>query len=184
MRKRSSTLFYAIIGVFLTTAAVTLLGVTGVVNVDPDYLNPLFTLLIVEVIAAVITLFKTTDWFGSEGSTAAVNQITGDWWQMLGVGVVKFVRSAGREGSKDATGWFTAGDIEQGVVSSRVKVEYHRAPPEDVEIMDSGDRKDQQAFVTSVYSRWSSLAVEPSDTEVAGAPSLLVRSPSSMPPKR
>lgn len=54
------TLFWLFIGIFAVTAAITLLGITGVIKtIKEKYLNSLFTALIMEVIAAIILMFQT-----------------------------------------------------------------------------------------------------------------------------
>ncbi len=59
-------LFWTFIGIFSITAIITLLGITGVLkSIKERYLNVLFTSLILEVVAAVLILFKSTD-FSSE----------------------------------------------------------------------------------------------------------------------
>jgi hypothetical protein len=79
MRNARALLFYSVIGIFLATAALTLLGIAGVVAIPERFLQVLFTALVVELVAAVISLFKATDWFGDErGSKAA----EGGWWQL------------------------------------------------------------------------------------------------------
>lgn len=55
-------LFWTFIGIFSITAIITLLGITGVLkSIKERYLNVLFTSLILEVVAAVLILFKSTD---------------------------------------------------------------------------------------------------------------------------
>ncbi len=56
-------LFYTFITVFGATAVITLLGLVNLIDIDPNYLEKLFYLLIAEVIAPVIALFKKTDFF-------------------------------------------------------------------------------------------------------------------------
>lgn len=57
------TLFFTFILLFVATATITLLGLINLINIDSEYLEKLFYLLIVEVISPVIVLFKTTDFF-------------------------------------------------------------------------------------------------------------------------
>lgn len=54
-------LFYAFLAIFVATAAVTLLGITGVVAIDEFYLRGLFAALLLELVAVVIGLFR--NWF-------------------------------------------------------------------------------------------------------------------------
>lgn len=56
-------LFYTFLGIFIATAAVTLLGVTKLISIEKFYLRTLFAALIVELIGAVIVLFRRTDFF-------------------------------------------------------------------------------------------------------------------------
>lgn len=88
MRSAQSALFYSVIGIFVATATITILGVAGIISIDDKYLTPLFTALLIELVAAVIGLFKATDWFGRSSLSDSVNVVAGDWWQ--------FVRSGGQ----------------------------------------------------------------------------------------
>ncbi|MCI4650377.1 hypothetical protein [Phaeodactylibacter sp.] len=55
-------LFWIFIIIFSLTAIITLLGITGVIKtIKENYLNALFTALILEVVAAVVLLFQNTD---------------------------------------------------------------------------------------------------------------------------
>lgn len=55
-------LFWIFIVIFSLTAIITLLGITGVIKtIKTKYLNALFTALIIEVIGAVIGIFKGID---------------------------------------------------------------------------------------------------------------------------
>lgn len=55
-------LIWIFFGIFSVTAIITLLGITGVIKTIKDkYLNALFTALILEVVAAVIGVFKGID---------------------------------------------------------------------------------------------------------------------------
>lgn len=82
MKSGRAILFYAVIAIFVATAVITLLGVINVVAIDDKYLNALFGVLIVELAASVVGLFKATDWFG-QNEESAVADIGGDWWQFL-----------------------------------------------------------------------------------------------------
>jgi len=57
-RELARTLFWTFLGIFVVTAAVTLLGVTSVVTVPKTYLTALFTALILEVVGSIIALFR------------------------------------------------------------------------------------------------------------------------------
>jgi hypothetical protein len=79
-------LFGTFLVVFGATALVTLLGIAGPLSIREEYLNKLFYLLIVEVIASVVALFKKTDFFGNQPAlppnknfivSASVSQGTG-----------------------------------------------------------------------------------------------------------
>jgi hypothetical protein len=55
-------LFWIFIIIFSLTAIITLLGITGVIKtIKENYLNALFTALILEVVAAVVLLFQNTN---------------------------------------------------------------------------------------------------------------------------
>jgi len=58
-----SALFYTFLAIFVATAAVTLLGITGVVAIDDFYLKGLFGALLLELVGAVIGLYKATPFF-------------------------------------------------------------------------------------------------------------------------
>lgn len=60
------TLFYTFIFVFAATAIITLLGLIKAIPIEQAYLEKLFYLLIAEVIAPVIALFKKTNFFDEE----------------------------------------------------------------------------------------------------------------------
>jgi len=59
-------LFYTVLAVFAATAIVTLLGVTGYISVDPTILKGLVGALLVESAAAIVGLFKATDFFSTD----------------------------------------------------------------------------------------------------------------------
>ncbi len=55
-------LFWIFIAIFSITAIITLLGITGVIKtIKENYLNALFTALILEVVVAVVLLFRNAD---------------------------------------------------------------------------------------------------------------------------
>ncbi len=67
------TLFWLFVGIFAVTAAITLLGITGVIkNIKEKYLNTLFTALILEVVAAVVLLFQGFNFDEREINLASV----------------------------------------------------------------------------------------------------------------
>lgn len=55
--------FYVFLWIFAITALVTLLGVSGIVKIDPTYLNYLFGSLLLELVATMIALFRSTKFF-------------------------------------------------------------------------------------------------------------------------
>ena len=60
------TLFYTFIAIFIATAIITLWGLLNKDLIDPVYLEKLFYLLIAEIIAPVIALFKNTKFFNED----------------------------------------------------------------------------------------------------------------------
>ena len=59
-------LFIVFILVFVFTAAITLLGILGVIQIEKTYLNTLFAALIVELIGAVMALYRSADFFKAD----------------------------------------------------------------------------------------------------------------------
>lgn len=59
-------LFFTFWTIFVATAFITLLGITEVITIKDGYLGPLFGALIIELIGAVISLFRKADFFGSK----------------------------------------------------------------------------------------------------------------------
>ncbi|MCW3786004.1 hypothetical protein [Plebeiibacterium sediminum] len=58
----AKVLFIVFISIFTITAVITLLGITNLIKgIREKYLTPLFTALILEVVAAVVLLFKNQD---------------------------------------------------------------------------------------------------------------------------
>ena len=60
---RMDILFLSFIVIFVATAIVTLLGVTGVIHIDADLLNKLVLAFLVELAGAVIGLYKQAKFF-------------------------------------------------------------------------------------------------------------------------
>lgn len=60
---REAMLFYTFITIFIATAAVTLLGVVGVISIPEPQLSVLVGALLVELAAAVVALYRRTDFF-------------------------------------------------------------------------------------------------------------------------
>jgi len=56
-------LFYSFLIIFVATAIVTLLGLTGHLRIKPGFLKALVTSLILELAVSVIALYKATDFF-------------------------------------------------------------------------------------------------------------------------
>ena len=56
-------LFYTFLLIFIMTACVTLLGVINVLKIKESYLDVLFGTLVIEIVASVIALFKSTNFF-------------------------------------------------------------------------------------------------------------------------
>jgi len=61
---RKDILFSVFISVFCVFALIAVLGVLKLVSIDAFYLNALFSAIILDLIAAVIFVFKNTDFFG------------------------------------------------------------------------------------------------------------------------
>lgn len=59
-------LFYTFLGIFVATAIVTLLGITKVLIIDDKYLMPLVTALLIELVGAVVAMYKGTNFFDDE----------------------------------------------------------------------------------------------------------------------
>jgi len=86
MRINRAVLFYSVIGIFVATAVLTLMGLIGKVSIAEQYLKPLFTTLIIQLVAVVIGLFKMTDWFGTEWEPWVGELVIGEWWQYVRLG--------------------------------------------------------------------------------------------------
>lgn len=61
MQWMQSTLFIVVVLIFAATAVITLMGVSGKIQVEKHYLNLLVAGLLIEVAAAVVFLFKSID---------------------------------------------------------------------------------------------------------------------------
>ena len=76
-----NALFYTFLAIFAATAAVTLLGITGVVAIDDFYLKGLFGALLIELVGAVIALYRATPFFQAKPDkvplTARIDQPRG-----------------------------------------------------------------------------------------------------------
>ncbi|AJQ92755.1 hypothetical protein [Gynuella sunshinyii] len=62
---RESWLFYVVLFIFTVTAIVTLLGIIQKLSIKEQYLNKLFTTLVLELVTAVIYMFSQTDFFSN-----------------------------------------------------------------------------------------------------------------------
>ena len=69
--------FWIILLQFSASFVVTILGVIGKVQISPGILNSLVTVLILEQAAAVIGLFKKTDFFGT------IESLSDESWSLL-----------------------------------------------------------------------------------------------------
>lgn len=56
-------LFYTILSIFVATAILTLLGISKKIEIEDKYLSGLYKALLLELIAAVLFLFASTDFF-------------------------------------------------------------------------------------------------------------------------
>ncbi len=56
-------LFYTFLAIFAATAVITLLGITGVLRIERAYLTTLLTASLVELAAALIAIFRRTEFF-------------------------------------------------------------------------------------------------------------------------
>lgn len=66
---KKDVLFYTFVGIFVSTAVITLLGIINVVEIREGYLNTLVGVLIVELVGAVIAMFRGVDFFSDDGAT-------------------------------------------------------------------------------------------------------------------
>jgi hypothetical protein len=58
-----AALFFVILAIFAATATITLLGVIGQIQIVGNYLGALFTALILELVGAVIAMFRAARFF-------------------------------------------------------------------------------------------------------------------------
>src|SRR5205085_9045536 len=59
-------LFYTVLAVFIVTSLVTLMGVTGCIVIPEKYLDKLIWAFLVQLAAAVFSLFRKADFFSEE----------------------------------------------------------------------------------------------------------------------
>lgn len=97
-----TTLFVTFLAIFVATAVLTLLAIAGVVHIDEGYLKALFASLILEIVAAMLALFRSASFFsGDDGAEA--QRIVGAWCQFVrnkpGVALsLVHVRTTGKAG--------------------------------------------------------------------------------------
>jgi len=65
-QQMKTALFVLFLSILAATAIITLLGVLEVIKIKESFLTALFTSLLIELVAAVIALFKKTSFFGDE----------------------------------------------------------------------------------------------------------------------
>ena len=70
---REAVLFYSFMAIFIVTAIVTLLGVTGAVTIPETQLNMLLGAFLVELAGAVVGLYRRTDFFGRSADNLATS---------------------------------------------------------------------------------------------------------------
>jgi hypothetical protein len=80
---KTTVLFYTFLGVFVLTAIVTLLGVLGIVSIQPTHLSLLLSAFLIELAAAVVGLFKRTDFSVKESSISATLSFAVDSFDRL-----------------------------------------------------------------------------------------------------
>lgn len=83
MKYARESLFYSVIVIFVITAVITLCGVADLITIKSGYLDVLFSALVIELVAAVIGLFKATDWFGKPDDLSPIRNVEGCWWQFI-----------------------------------------------------------------------------------------------------
>ncbi len=67
-------LFWIFVVIFSATAIITLLGITNLIQIKANFLNALFTALILEVVAAIIVVFQSFN-FNDEGQSLNLNDL-------------------------------------------------------------------------------------------------------------
>jgi hypothetical protein len=73
---RQASFFYSFLGIFIATAIVTLLGVTGVVTIRDTQLNLLLGAYLIELAAAVVALYRRTDFYQTKEGDHSKEQST------------------------------------------------------------------------------------------------------------
>jgi hypothetical protein len=59
-------LFVVFMLIFVATAAITLLGILGIISIEKNYLDALFAALLIELVGAVIALYRSANFFKAE----------------------------------------------------------------------------------------------------------------------
>ncbi|MGZ6268760.1 MAG: hypothetical protein ACXWNR_09405 [Candidatus Limnocylindrales bacterium] len=75
--KLRDALFYTFLAIFAATAVVTLLGIVHVVAIDDFYLKGLFGALLLELVGAVIGLYRATPFFQTADSGDGPSRLKG-----------------------------------------------------------------------------------------------------------
>lgn len=70
-------LFYTFLVIFIITAAITILGILKIIIIDSFYLKGLFTSLIIELIGAVIAIYKGANFFSDIDNISKVENKNG-----------------------------------------------------------------------------------------------------------
>jgi hypothetical protein len=61
-------LFYSFLAIYLITAALALIGITGILSIRDGYLAPLMSAFLIESAGAVVAVFRRADFFSPEPS--------------------------------------------------------------------------------------------------------------------
>ncbi len=77
-----NTLFYTFLAIFGLTGIVTLLGITGLIPLDASVRDILVKILLVEVVTAVVLLYKSANFFTKTPEQNA-KEIVGYWWELI-----------------------------------------------------------------------------------------------------
>jgi hypothetical protein len=69
---KQSILYYSFITIFIITALTTLLGIVNVIQIDGFYLKSLMGAFLVETAAALVAVFKKTDFFDKKSPSSTM----------------------------------------------------------------------------------------------------------------
>jgi len=69
-------LYYSFLGIFIATALITLLGILNVIHIDGFYLKALMGAFLVEMAAALIAVFRKTDFFSEKNNSSIGSTVT------------------------------------------------------------------------------------------------------------